>query len=152
MSIIHTVVNTVSSEFFQAFMRTVIENNMHMGDLNLNFSPNGDIMKNWINEWRAHNYQVRDIGFLFDTYVGELQLNHTHGGVRCLLIAKDTSVLEGTNFITPKPEGVSLEDYHDHFHTVFGDSEAPRGTWELFPSETLATIDVASAKAILPVF
>jgi len=67
-------------------------------------------------------------------------------------VDKDTSVRDTTTFTTPAPEGVGLEDYHDHFHTIFGNSETPRGVWELFPAEVMAHVDVPAALALLPVF
>ena len=144
------IINSITVEFIGRFMKAVIENKMHLGNVDLNMAADSPFMQNWIHEWRAHNYSVRDWGFIWNTYIAELHINAIHGGVKCLLVAEDTSVLQGTNFITPKPAGVSLQDYHDHFRHVFGDSEARRGTWELFPNETAATIDVAAAKAKLP--
>lgn len=68
-------------------------------------------MKTWKKQFRAHNYQVRNIDFPRDTYIAELQVNDTHGRVKVVFVRKDTSVLQGTLFITPKPEGVTLQDY-----------------------------------------
>ena len=136
--------------FLSRFMRAVLESSMYKGNVGLNMAADGPFMRNWIDEWRAHNYSVRNGLFLWNTFIAELQINQMHGGIRCLLVAQDTSVLEGTLYITPKPKTVSLEDYQDHFRTIFGNAEAPRGTWELFPNETAATIDVEAAKAKLP--
>ena len=145
-------IHALTSDLILNFMLSVTNNKMNVGNVSQNLAADGPFMQAWKERIRAHNFQVRQMNFPKDTWIAELQVNDTHGGVRVVFVAKDTSVLEGNNYTTPIPEGVSLQDYHDHFRHIFGDSEAPRGSWELFPSETLATIDVASALGLLPAF
>jgi len=146
------LLNAITNALVTRFMHDVVSNNMHKGNIWQNLSAHGPFMQSWKEEFRAHNFQVILKDFVNNTCIIELQINDTHGGVRCVFVDKDTSVREGIGFATPAPEGVSFEDYREHFHTVFGNSETPQGVWDLFPAEMLSHIDVAAALALLPVF